>query len=161
MLLRPPISTIFPYTTLFRSTAGRHGPAPADDRPAVGWGRVAHLDSALGFSRHHSEGHDHDDLHGFLDGARAGTRAPGVRPEDRKSTRLNSSHLVISYAVFCLNAAAPTYLYHLPLHDALPIYGRTARAGACGRPTRSGVGACRPPGFRVRLQSTPLRRARP
>src|ERR1039458_3778278 len=41
------------------------------------------------------------------------------RPTDRKSTRLNSSHLGISYAVFCL--LAPTEIYTLSLHDALPI----------------------------------------
>src|ERR1039458_2063880 len=41
---------------------------------------------------------------------------------DRKSTRLNSSHLGISYAVFCLNDPPPTEIYPLPLHDALPIW---------------------------------------
>ena len=46
---------------------------------------------------------------------------------DRKSTRLNSSHLRISYAVFCLkkfffNDTATTEIYTLSLHDALPIY---------------------------------------
>src|SRR5690348_15271892 len=40
---------------------------------------------------------------------------------DRKSTRLNSSHPSISYAVFCLNAPATTAIYPLSLHDALPI----------------------------------------
>src|SRR5438034_606902 len=40
---------------------------------------------------------------------------------DRKSTRLNSSHTVISYAVFCLKAPAPTAISTLSLHDALPI----------------------------------------
>src|SRR5690348_10569545 len=40
---------------------------------------------------------------------------------DRKSTRLNSSHPSISYAVFCLNATATTEIYTLSLHDALPI----------------------------------------
>src|SRR4029434_9504562 len=41
--------------------------------------------------------------------------------EDRKSTRLNSSHTCISYAVFCLNDTATTEIYTLSLHDALPI----------------------------------------
>src|SRR5690242_16388636 len=41
---------------------------------------------------------------------------------DRKSTRLNSSHMSISYAVFCLNDTASTEIYTLSLHDALPIY---------------------------------------
>src|SRR5256885_9639065 len=69
MIRRPPRSTLFPYTTLFRS------PAPADPRgakPGTPPGPTV------------------------LPGTSA-TRCP-----DRKSTRLNSSHLVISYAVFCL-----------------------------------------------------------
>src|SRR5439155_298563 len=41
---------------------------------------------------------------------------------DRKSTRLNSSHVAISYAVFCLNDPATTPTYTLSLHDALPIF---------------------------------------
>src|ERR1022692_1975081 len=121
MIRRPPRSTLFPYTTLFRSGC------PAAER----------------------RGH-----HG-----RAG--ALPRRPGDRKSTRLNSSHLVISYAVFCLtkkrrprrpfvarravgglahtaagmedhisqkrvsvfffNDTATTEIYTLSLHDALPI----------------------------------------
>src|SRR5690349_21704397 len=40
---------------------------------------------------------------------------------DRKSTRLNSSHVEISYAVFCLNDTSTTEIYTLSLHDALPI----------------------------------------
>src|SRR5262245_34067612 len=43
---------------------------------------------------------------------------------DRKSTRLNSSHLGISYAVFCLNEPLPPQIYALSLHDALPISDR-------------------------------------
>src|SRR2546426_2748963 len=68
MIRRPPRSTLFPYTTLFRSTPGRSGP------PAESAGRSRAEGAALD------------------------------RPSrpDRKSTRLNSSHLVISYAVFCL-----------------------------------------------------------
>src|SRR5688500_19789594 len=81
MIRRPPSSTLFPYTTLFRSLAAaglrvEHGgvvDAPVQDGK-VGAGR--------------REGHD---ARGAFDAER-----------DRKSTRLNSSHLVISYAVFCL-----------------------------------------------------------
>src|SRR5256885_6953324 len=89
MIRRPPRSTLFPYTTLFRSAgAGDRGPpggasrsaAPRAHSPPRQGRQVADL-STLG--RH---------------GARAGTLARA----DRKSTRLNSSHLVISYAVFCL-----------------------------------------------------------
>src|ERR1035441_1004064 len=65
--------------------------------------------------------------------------------EDRKSTRLNSSHLGISYAVFCLKDTATTEIYTLSLHDALPIWARkhaTTKAAtsppstprACSRP---------------------------
>src|SRR6266498_4976199 len=66
MIRRPPRSTLFPYTTLSRSPAGR---ARASRRPPARRGRA---------------------------------RAPGACPRDRKSTRLNSSHVRISYAVFCL-----------------------------------------------------------
>src|SRR5256885_7346784 len=69
MIRRPPRSTLFPYTTLFRSSAaGRRGFADRRSAPAcpAAQGRQSATD------------------------------------RDRKSTRLNSSHLVISYAVFCL-----------------------------------------------------------
>src|SRR5690242_21388396 len=70
MIPRPPRSTLFPYTTLFRSEPGRrrHRADPARTR----------LPGGAGAARHHGG---------------AG---------DRKSTRLNSSHMSISYAVFCL-----------------------------------------------------------
>src|SRR3712207_9034844 len=71
MIRRPPRSTLFPYTTLFRSPR-REGPAPP--AATARWPSPARP-------------------------RRAG-RAP--RPPDRKSTRLNSSHANISYAVFCL-----------------------------------------------------------
>src|SRR5215204_6983249 len=73
MIRRPPRSTLFPYTTLFRPRsrpANRGGVIRADPLEPV----------ALGLTRRRSRG-DH---------------------RDRKSTRLNSSHTVISYAVFCL-----------------------------------------------------------
>src|SRR2546426_3771662 len=81
MIRRPPRSTLFPYTTLFRSTSGRGQRAVTAARPGVRRGRAA---TARGPPRRH---------------ARSPPRS-GAR--DRKSTRLNSSHLVISYAVFCL-----------------------------------------------------------
>src|SRR5690606_41878623 len=88
---RPPRSTLFPYTTLFRSSrAGRRcsappsaGSLPTPDRPSVSLVRGS-----------------------------SARRPPGSSPDgggptshervDRKSTRLNSSHVKISYAVFCL-----------------------------------------------------------
>src|SRR3712207_7690385 len=89
MIRRPPRSTLFPYTTLFRSHRGRGALVRLDrleDREIGLWvghrpeGSLPHADAAN------------------LDGL----GHPGERPEDRKSTRLNSSHANISYAVFCL-----------------------------------------------------------
>src|ERR1039457_1995032 len=54
--------------------------------------------------------------------------SPIAACRDRKSTRLHSSHLVVSYAVFFLNDTATTEIYTLSLHDALPIcWGRHKR----------------------------------
>src|SRR3712207_7681453 len=95
MIRRPPRSTLFPYTTLFRSALaeGIHARAV---RP-VGAARR---------QRRQREGHDragHAALarHRALALAPAGERRQCLR-RDRKSTRLNSSHANISYAVFCL-----------------------------------------------------------
>src|SRR2546427_5310198 len=86
MIRRPPRSTLFPYTTLFRS--GRQNRRRrADRRPLVLQPRGR---AAGGRARGH---------HG------RGRRLPGgpaAAARDRKSTRLNSSHSQISYAVFCL-----------------------------------------------------------
>src|SRR5256885_8219813 len=76
MIRRPPRSTLFPYTTLFRS--GRAG-APLDG------GRTARARRQL-----------------RPPARRRAREASEPARRDRKSTRLNSSHLVISYAVFCL-----------------------------------------------------------
>src|SRR5438094_6362590 len=76
MIRRPPRSTLFPYTTLFRSAVGR-------DHPDLGVATIFVLD------------------HG-----RYREREP---PADRKSTRLNSSHRTISYAVFCLKKKITQY----------------------------------------------------
>src|SRR5437899_10251659 len=77
MIRRPPTSTLFPYTTLFRSTA----------RDVV---------ELIEAARARFDGF----LEGHGVGAVGGHTYPGAG--DRKSTRLNSSHLGISYAVFCL-----------------------------------------------------------
>src|SRR5439155_9169455 len=79
MLRRPPRSTLFPYTTLFRSTDA-HGAFEQGECS----GQVAL-----------AEGQQTDPVIGPHEAA-------GVRHRDRKSTRLNSSHVAISYAVFCL-----------------------------------------------------------
>src|SRR3712207_8778947 len=88
MIRRPPRSTLFPYTTLFRShRAGLVGVGTAG-RGGAGVRAGAPLEPA--FAHRHVQ-----DVVGWLDAV----RRPG---EDRKSTRLNSSHANISYAVFCL-----------------------------------------------------------
>src|SRR5256885_9472816 len=91
MIRRPPRSTLFPYTTLFRSRGGQ-GPPP----------RTAYSHSAS-----------------------VGRRNANI---DRKSTRLNSSHLVISYAVFCLKKKTKRIMPHNSKHsltltpDVTPVY---------------------------------------
>src|SRR5256885_6330596 len=94
MIRRPPRSTLFPYTTLFRS------PEVAADATFP----VAHHQAAFPIRPlvHTLRGC----CAGFPWFARAG--GTGRPPEDRKSTRLNSSHLVISYAVFCLKKTKTT-----------------------------------------------------
>src|SRR2546426_9137967 len=75
MIRRPPRSTLFPYTTLFRSRPRSRAPVPTPPRRGPrGWQRPQRR----------------------------------VASADRKSTRLNSSHLVISYAVFCLKKKKST-----------------------------------------------------
>src|SRR2546426_18472 len=171
MIRRPPRSTLFPYTTLFRSS--REGGDAGDRQDRDQESRVGHGQAAA------QSAHLFDVL------------LPGQGVEDRKSTRLNSSHLVISYAVFCLkkktwgsgagwrrwpgttaaatqlstlwcappalsflfffNDTATTEIYTLSLHDALPIF---PRRGGCrrspgprpgkSRGSRAGGGAVRP-----------------
>src|SRR5437870_10135475 len=83
---RPPRSTLFPYTTLFRS------PDLANERTRE---RMAELRGPLTLAPMERDGSAYVD---FL----ASQPFVGGAPIDRKSTRLNSSHVAISYAVFCL-----------------------------------------------------------
>src|SRR3712207_8343403 len=78
MIRRPPRSTLFPYTTLFRSWLNAFLDGCASSSSAVRHGNVSTAAARLPSPRNHS------------------------RWKDRKSTRLNSSHANISYAVFCL-----------------------------------------------------------
>src|SRR5256885_13246370 len=93
MIRRPPRSTLFPYTTLFRSDAAlrRHDQHVLAllDRTLREVTAGQHVDQPVGAGAAH--------LHRPLD-----PDVPQRDTLDRKSTRLNSSHLVISYAVFCL-----------------------------------------------------------
>src|SRR2546430_1219176 len=138
MIRRPPRSTLFPYTTLFRSAAKlQHG----DNFDYTGVVYRNRITPVVIVCKAH--------------GAFSQTPAAHLHPRshgDRKSTRLNSSHSQISYAVFCLkkkkqthsriiyyvtltvptslsffffNDTATTEIYTLSLHDALPICGKT------------------------------------
>src|SRR5256885_4367886 len=100
MIRRPPRSTLFPYTTLFRSGLVV-GACLAETGNDV---MCADVDAAK------------------IEGLRSG--------RDRKSTRLNSSHLVISYAVFCLKKKKITHTPNLPLYQesmVLNLVTRTVR----------------------------------
>src|SRR2546430_6764655 len=101
MIRRPPRSTLFPYTTLFRSVAVGVGPLFHDDVPRGARVREILLDAAihrLQVRMLRLEPVVQRAVHRDL------VRHVAERPfrEDRKSTRLNSSHSQISYAVFCL-----------------------------------------------------------
>src|SRR5256885_6283878 len=87
MIRRPPRSTLFPYTTLFRSRVQETRRKVLEKGEEVG-----------------QEG-------AYASNATAITATPS--PLDRKSTRLNSSHLVISYAVFCLKKKTVSRMYSL------------------------------------------------
>src|SRR5256885_2886932 len=92
MIRRPPRSTLFPYTTLFRSASSGSAPAPRGSRPSSRRRGPCSRRSVAQGSRGEAAGRALDRGHDLLE----------LLVLDRKSTRLNSSHLVISYAVFCL-----------------------------------------------------------
>src|SRR5256885_7382729 len=93
MIRRPPRSTLFPYTTLFRSDKVLEAVIPLDDNDVRR--NVVRGQYTAGVVRGQP--------------VKAYREEEGVAPDsiDRKSTRLNSSHLVISYAVFCLKKKKP------------------------------------------------------
>src|SRR5438067_4268320 len=102
MIRRPPRSTLFPYTTLFRSHDHDVEYDEYDDRAADAHdGKAGRATSA-----------PTDDCAAPRD--RGGDRRQP--PEDRKSTRLNSSHVSISYAVFCLKKKTNSDTKHELLH---------------------------------------------
>src|SRR3712207_8636431 len=95
MIRRPPRSTLFPYTTLFRSRVG----AEALSRFPADWGKAPDVC----FAEAHGVGLGHRlELLALERAAEHLAVVTGYVAIDRKSTRLNSSHANISYAVFCL-----------------------------------------------------------
>src|SRR5215216_955879 len=103
MIRRPPRSTLFPYTTLFRSRR-----SPSTCPPSAAGSRVCR------------------------------------RARDRKSTRLNSSHQIISYAVFCLKKKKRILVCRVPLPTAVAdrAPSRSIKSPPAGRPAEQGL-ACR------------------
>src|SRR3712207_7352601 len=101
MIRRPPRSTLFPYTTLFRSGRGYAGGL----HPEVIEAREHTIRTALKMGvRPRAE----------INSAKEAEYYLNLGVKDRKSTRLNSSHANISYAVFCLKKKTQTYRsYHI------------------------------------------------
>src|SRR5690349_22786777 len=102
MIRRPPRSTLFPYTTLFRSQGGYYDVFTSTSRVDGKWLAVPHgvVGNAIAYRRswHHEVG------------------------VDRKSTRLNSSHVEISYAVFCLKKKKKKKYFNFELPDFSPTF---------------------------------------
>src|SRR3712207_7666556 len=101
MIRRPPRSTLFPYTTLFRSLRVAAGLlAVLMIGTAVGVQAVRNIEVAAGPAQRHND-----------DAPKPEGVAAGRWLRDRKSTRLNSSHANISYAVFCLKKKKTAYTH--------------------------------------------------
>src|SRR2546422_4673062 len=110
MIRRPPRSTLFPYTTLFRSHA------PGGELPGAG---PSEKETDLAIFPGPARGHRHQHSGNVRRRGRSTTRRRG--PSDRKSTRLNSSHGYISYAVFCLKKKKKKYNNNTWEHDPTRI----------------------------------------
>src|SRR5256885_8761325 len=101
MIRRPPRSTLFPYTTLFRSDHLRGAAIGGDlGDPLEDGGQIADRNALRQEVLQHALDARHRDL-------------------DRKSTRLNSSHLVISYAVFCLKKKKKNCMHLMKWHNLI------------------------------------------
>src|SRR3712207_8326026 len=101
MIRRPPRSTLFPYTTLFRS-----GQTPKEEWVPVDGELAEEIEERLA-----RLGYDTSDVKAAFREWVGTENLEDRAPEDRKSTRLNSSHANISYAVFCLKKK--NYLIHV------------------------------------------------
>src|SRR3712207_6911979 len=95
MIRRPPRSTLFPYTTLFRSAVGSVAEVVDGRYTGRPGGPFTYRDGKASAIRE-----------------LAGREGIDLAASDRKSTRLNSSHANISYAVFCLKKKKTEYKYH-------------------------------------------------
>src|SRR3712207_8992533 len=102
MILRPPSSTLFPYTTLFRSVLQRREQARADGRVVRGQRTELAVVAAELLQDRDERVQVVDTRHDVAEGGEQPVALVGHRHRDRKSTRLNSSHANISYAAFCL-----------------------------------------------------------
>src|SRR5258708_26199604 len=130
MIRRPPRSTLFPYTTLFRSIG-------SPDRRGEAVVAVVHQRDRFVVALHF---HDADHRREALFVHQAHRENEGRRRRDRKSTRLNSSHQIISYAVFCLkkkkNLIKTSHLittkHHCCFKKEIKLY--TWRRRSSGRP---------------------------
>src|SRR5437870_9508323 len=102
MLRPPPRPTLFPYTTLFRSAALASKPPLNEPTDVIVAGKTRAPQLAVEL-RWHPRGEDHAGFAGGVmwDIVKMAVAQTGGSAEDRKSTRLNSSHVAISYAVFC------------------------------------------------------------
>src|SRR5260221_6708543 len=124
MIRRPPRSTLFPYTTLFRSfLRGRRGPVTTNKANNTGRfpdkiPRLLH-DPFVFIKQHHV----HENI----------ARIKLAVREDRKSTRLNSSHTVISYAVFCLKKKIENCELRQHICRGTPTLPALRQRGYCGR----------------------------
>src|SRR2546429_5228569 len=124
MIRRPPRSTLFPYTTLFRSHIAR-----SRHRARHGGNLVRHPVELVQIRAKHVDGHGRD-----LTGQRLAQAV--AEKGDRKSTRLNSSHGYISYAVFCLKKKNTTRT-HVTSDDSQPLYSREAHVPHHSSPLHS------------------------
>src|SRR3712207_8467881 len=98
MIRRPPRSTLFPYTTLFRSYLIPGAVGDEERGPPL---------AAVGSFDPRGEGNNLSEKAAVGQSEAEGVRGPVGEAGDRKSTRLNSSHANISYAVFCLQTQPP------------------------------------------------------
>src|SRR2546430_10682646 len=100
MIRRPPKSTPFPYAPLFRSRTRPRGDGGSDEQVQAVGGRTIGRGVNRGGRGNAADGRGRGPGAGGRPAGRGGPE--GRAAEDRKSTRLNSSHSQISYAVFCL-----------------------------------------------------------